>query len=635
MRCPHLPTLALLASCSLFSASSSQHPRGESQAPADAPAPGGGAASLVAGESRTLSRDDYVERMRGLWLGEVIANWTGLTTEGQRTAPPFYTDDDWGQNGIDFVFQSPAWRADDDTDIFYTYLHCLIQAGRLFLTPEEIADCWIRHINRFIWVSNKEARLLMGQGVLPPSTGLGTVNPNLVMIDAQLTTEGFGALALGNPALALRMADLPIRTTSASYATHAAQYFCVLYALALEVDTSRPLRGEIEALARRARRWIPDGSKTADAFDFTLAHYQGNPDRDDWESTRDAIHARYQQNAAANGFVYHAWYESTVNFATGIMALLYGGGDYRRSVQIGTLSGWDSDNPTATVGGLLGLIHGYDAIAAAFPGETFGEGFIVSVTRDALPDWTPSDPTNEDTFSLIAGRMGELFELALQAGGGSVSQDGAAFLLPPVAGPGALLENNPAQALFLRSTNNQFPRFGGQLGVLSPIPGHGSGTAGETNTDALVDGYELDFSGEEPPLPPLGVYSSWSPGNPISQDLVVLYDKLVTVDTIRFIEGYHWSNGGWCDALEPLVFDGAQWIVPPATLGTPLDAARPYQILDFVLEGPTPTRGIGVRCQAGGSGRFFTALELDALVPLEVALSGAALARPTERAKAR
>ena len=83
--------------------------------------------------NRQLSRDDYADRLRAMWLGETIANWTGLTTEAVIQDAPFYTDEDWERDQgidwkqypiIDFVFQDP-WLADDDTDIEYLYLHLL------------------------------------------------------------------------------------------------------------------------------------------------------------------------------------------------------------------------------------------------------------------------------------------------------------------------------------------------------------------------------------------------------------------------------------------------------------------------------------------------------------------------------
>jgi hypothetical protein len=75
-------------------------------------------------------------------------------------------------------------------------------------------------------------------------------------------------------------------------------------------------------------------------------------------------------NASANGFRYAGWVESSVNFAAGVVALLYGEMDYRRTVRIGALAGWNSDKPAATMAGLLGLIYGHDRIVAEFPEQS-------------------------------------------------------------------------------------------------------------------------------------------------------------------------------------------------------------------------------------------------------------------------
>jgi len=46
-----------------------------------------------------VSRKDYQEKLHGFWLGQSIANWTGLVTEmdkvGTPATMPFYTDEDW------------------------------------------------------------------------------------------------------------------------------------------------------------------------------------------------------------------------------------------------------------------------------------------------------------------------------------------------------------------------------------------------------------------------------------------------------------------------------------------------------------------------------------------------------------
>ena len=94
-----------------------------------------------------ISRTAYLDKLYGFWLGECIANWTGLVTEmdkvgniGEFQTGAFYTRDDWGKVDqpsiwgqgipsdlsptIDFVFRDEGdmWGSDDDTDIEYIYI---------------------------------------------------------------------------------------------------------------------------------------------------------------------------------------------------------------------------------------------------------------------------------------------------------------------------------------------------------------------------------------------------------------------------------------------------------------------------------------------------------------------------------
>ena len=48
-----------------------------------------------------VNRTEYLDQLRGFWLGGCIANWTGLPTENRRTDFPFFTDDDFGKGKFD------------------------------------------------------------------------------------------------------------------------------------------------------------------------------------------------------------------------------------------------------------------------------------------------------------------------------------------------------------------------------------------------------------------------------------------------------------------------------------------------------------------------------------------------------
>jgi hypothetical protein len=64
------------------------------------------------------------------------------------------------------------------------------------LTPAQIRDGWMTHINSWIWVSNARVRELFDRGILPLASSLLAANELAIQIDAQLITEIFGALAL-------------------------------------------------------------------------------------------------------------------------------------------------------------------------------------------------------------------------------------------------------------------------------------------------------------------------------------------------------------------------------------------------------------------------------------------------------
>ena len=88
-----------------------------------------------------INRSEYADQLHGFWLGQCIANWTGLVTEmdkvgdtGEHKTLPFYTLEDWGQpdlpsiwatepsdlsRTIDFVFrgEDEIWGADMTTTV--------------------------------------------------------------------------------------------------------------------------------------------------------------------------------------------------------------------------------------------------------------------------------------------------------------------------------------------------------------------------------------------------------------------------------------------------------------------------------------------------------------------------------------
>ncbi|NER15021.1 ADP-ribosylglycohydrolase family protein [Leptobacterium flavescens] len=372
---------------------------------------------------RQISRSEYLDKLEGFWLGQCIANWTGLITEmdkigniGEIKTGDFYTREDWGKADkpsiwgegqpskispvIDFVFkdENELWGADDDTDIEYMYQHLLYTYRTSILTPQQIRDGWLKHIKteeeNYLWVSNQAAFDLMRKGTLPPGTADPEKNPNTEMIDAQLTTEIFGFFAPTRPDIALKMAYLPIRTSARENAAWISEFYVIMYSLAPDINKDEKLKDQILSLADIARKRLPDHSYAAAMYDFVKEAYNaGLP----WETLRDEIYKRYQVEQAdgydisSRKLYCNGCFAAGINFAASLVSLFYGEGDIKETIRIGTLAGWDSDNPTATWGGLLGFIHGKKGVEKAFD-RKFSEKFNIHRTRQNFPKGVDSFP---------------------------------------------------------------------------------------------------------------------------------------------------------------------------------------------------------------------------------------------------
>ncbi|MEM7571246.1 MAG: ADP-ribosylglycohydrolase family protein [Bacteroidota bacterium] len=389
---------------------------------------------------RVISRATYADQLYGFWLGQCIANWTGLITEMDKIGGDgldgkgagFYTREDWGQPDqpniwgglgldgrapqIDFFFEgeNSTWGADDDTDIEYMYQYLMHQHQTTQLTAEQIRDGWLKHIyfddntpfrqangapENYLWVSNETAHELMREGLRPPATSDPANNSNYDMIDAQLTTEIFGLFTPTRPEVGVEIARLPIQTTARENAQWIAEFYVRMYALAaIERPSTWSMRQRIGAMAIAARQQLPDSSYAAKMYDFVRAQKINGKS---WEEARDALHQRYQVEQADEYYwstqdkVCNGCFAAGINFGASIVSLLYGEGDIKETIKIGALCGWDSDNPTATWGGMLGFMIGKAGVEEAF-GRTFSDRFNIHRTRGGF------DGDGIDTFENMA-----------------------------------------------------------------------------------------------------------------------------------------------------------------------------------------------------------------------------------------
>lgn len=374
-----------------------------------------------------IDRSVYSDKLEGFWLAESIANWTGLTTEMDKIGYSmknglgggFYTRADWGkadipsiwggtkdQKVIDFVLlgQDSMWGSDDDTDIEYIYQELTTKSEDVVLSPEQIKNGWLKHIKKeeenFLWVSNQTAFDLMQKGILPPQTGQAAFNNFYEMIDAQLTTEIFGLYAPLHPEIALKLSHLPIRTSADGNAIDIAEFYVTMHALASLDSSFTNLKEQTVWMAEQASMQLAPNQYPAKMYQYIKSLYE---QKIPWEAARDSLHQKYQirnedgYEWSKKDSICYGCIAAGINFGASLVSLFYGEGDIKETIKIGSLCGWDSDNPTATWGGLLGFMIGKKKIEEAF-GMKFSNRYNIHRTRIGFPN------NGIDTFDQMADK---------------------------------------------------------------------------------------------------------------------------------------------------------------------------------------------------------------------------------------
>ena len=346
-----------------------------------------------------ISREELLDKISGFWIGQLAGNYMGFPFENVYVDEPipflvdrYYTwqdDASIRMNRNDLRGYVPILAAafegafsDDDTDIEFVTLHAVEKYG-LDINYEQITAMWKAHINRKIWVANRTARNLMDKGLIAPATGSKENNPNWFQIDPQLVNEIWSAFYPGMTEKAAERALWGARITNDDWGTHPTIAYAVMYSAAFfEEDAAK--------LVRMAQQAVPDEGPFAEGLrDVITWHEQ----YDDWRRCRKEIHEKYHRYEKDGYKAPVSVVSSLQNGLCGVMAVLYGEGDFMKTTGIAVSAGYDCDNQAATCAGLIGVMHGADCIPdkltkTFLPRGKWNEPFnnrYVNYTRDGLP----------------------------------------------------------------------------------------------------------------------------------------------------------------------------------------------------------------------------------------------------------
>ena len=294
----------------------------------------------------------FRDKVYGGWAGKNIGGTLGGPLEGRKELMDY-----------DFYPKLPDGPlANDDLDLQLVWLHALETYGPR-LQAVELAEEWKEHVF-FPFDEYGYALTNMRKGLRPPVSGWFD-NPFIDCMGAPIRSEIWAMVCPGEPELAAYYAYHDAITDHAGGEGVYGEMFFAAIESAAFVEPDR------EKLIETGLSVIPQESRVAQAVRDTVAwHKQGL----DWKACR----AKVLEHHGRSNFT-----DAPQNVAFTILGWLYGT-SFGDCICKAVNCGYDTDCTGATLGAILGILHGFNAIPERWK-EPLGNRVVVSSAVRGFP----------------------------------------------------------------------------------------------------------------------------------------------------------------------------------------------------------------------------------------------------------
>ena len=304
---------------------------------------------------RTIAQADYLDRVKGAWLGKMVGVSYGIPTEFHFT------------HRIADTSELPTWTPDtineayieDDLYIPFAFMKELDTHG-LDVSPRQMAidlypyafEFWGGHYRNF------------ELGIAPPSSGNPSYARTPDSLSYSFAADYSGLIAPGLVNVPATLADRYARLLVYGDGVFGGAYIGAMY-------TEAFFTSDLRQIIAAGLGVIPTDSWLFQAVSDTITWHDEAPG--DFTATWQKIMDKYFWDPAYNwidwpygGRTEGIALDTKLNCAFITMALLYGEGDIAKTLQIVTRAGADSDSNPANALGILFATKGYDAIPAEY-----------------------------------------------------------------------------------------------------------------------------------------------------------------------------------------------------------------------------------------------------------------------------
>lgn len=304
-------------------------------------------------EKAELSKSELADKIKGGWAGQIIGCTYGGPTEWkyQHRTMPDSEKIKWDENRP--ITSTIFGGLYDDLYLDVTFMDVFERFG--FDAPLVEFHRAVGESSYNLWAANRAARFAWLDGFQRGEPTSWKVNPTYNDIDFQIEADYAGLMAPAMPNVAVKFAEAAGRAINSNDGLYCGAYVAAMYSLAFATN-------DMERVVVEAMKVLPAESRMRKIASDVVKWHGENPN--DWKYAWQKIEDNYVRKHDFNygAFAIHAPY----NCAYILVGLLYGGGDFEKTMEIAMRCGLDSDCNPASACGILGASMGYSKIPAKF-----------------------------------------------------------------------------------------------------------------------------------------------------------------------------------------------------------------------------------------------------------------------------
>ena len=306
-------------------------------------------------EHVTMGKDALMDKIMGGWAGQTIGVVYGAPTEFKfcGTIIPEEIPIGWGEGYVKHWWDRKPGLFDDVYNDL-TFAEAFEKLG-LDASSQDLA-LRFAYAPYHLAHANQAGRYNVRRGILPPESGNWMNNPHADDLDFQIEADFVGLMAPGMLPSALDIASRVGHIMNSGDGFYGGAFVAGLYSAAfIEKDPARIVDMALEAIPQESTFW--------QCINDVRRWHRQYPS--DWKACWFEVLKKWGLDTGCpKGVSLSFDIDAKLNSAYVAMGLLYGGGDFGRSMEIATRCGQDSDCNPATVGGVLGVVLGLESIPA-------------------------------------------------------------------------------------------------------------------------------------------------------------------------------------------------------------------------------------------------------------------------------